>query len=66
MRPIMLRLSSLEILSFAFLYLILFLVTSNWFLLGGGTACMSLAINHRRLGLNYNAAIETPRDTARQ
>jgi len=65
-RPIMLRLSAIEILSFAFLYLILFLVTDNWFLLGGGTACVSLAINHRKLGLSHKAAIESPGNAAQR
>ena len=49
-RPIMLRLSAMEILSFAILYLVLFVITEHWFLLGGATACVSLAINHRQLG----------------
>ncbi len=48
-RPIMLRLSAMEIAAFAILYAILFAVTGNWFLLGGACACLSLAINHRKL-----------------
>jgi hypothetical protein len=48
-RPIMLRLSAMEIVSFSILYAVLFVVTTNWFLLGGAVACLSLAINHRNL-----------------
>ena len=48
-RPIMLRLSAMEIVSFSILYAILFVVTGNWFLLGGAFACLSLALNHRKL-----------------
>lgn len=48
-RPIMLRLSAMEIVSFAMLYAILFVVTDSWFLLGGAFACLSLAVNHRKL-----------------
>jgi hypothetical protein len=48
-RPIMLRLSAMEILSFAILYMVLYVITESWFLLGGATACVSLAINHRKL-----------------
>ena len=48
-RPIMLRLSSMEIVSFAILYAILFVVTDSWFLLGGAFACLSLAVSHRKL-----------------
>ena len=55
-RPIMLRLSSIEILSFAMLYLILYIVTESWFLLGGATACVSLAINHRQLSRLHKRA----------
>jgi hypothetical protein len=48
-RPIMLRLSAMEIAAFSILYAILFVITGSWFLLGGAFACLSLAINHRRL-----------------
>ena len=48
-RPIMLRLSAMEIVSFSILYAILFVVIGNWFLLGGAFACLSLALNHRKL-----------------
>ena len=48
-RPIMLRLSAMEVVSFAILYAILFVVTDSWFLLGGAFACLSLAVNHRNL-----------------
>ena len=48
-RPIMLRLSSMEIASFAILYIVLFVVTDNWFLLGGAFACLSLALSHRKM-----------------
>ena len=48
-RPIMLRLSAIEIATFAALYAVLFVVTEDWFLLGGAVACVSLATSHLQL-----------------
>jgi hypothetical protein len=56
-RPIMLRLSAIEIGAFAVLYAILFIVTESWFLLGGTVACLSLAVNHLRLSTAHQAAV---------
>ena len=48
-RPVMLRLSAVELLSFAVVYAVLFAVTESMFVLGGATACGALAVNHRLL-----------------
>jgi hypothetical protein len=56
-RPIMLRLSAIEIGAFAGLYAILFVVTESWFLLGGTVACLSLAINHLKLSRAHKTPV---------
>ena len=48
-RPLMLRVSSFEFLTFAALFAILFLVTWQGFVLGGAAACLSVAMKHRKL-----------------
>lgn len=40
-RPVMLRMSSVEILGFSMLFGVLFMFTSSWFLLGGAASCFS-------------------------
>lgn len=56
-RPIMLRLSAIEIAVFAGLYLVLFVITESWFLLGGAVACLSLAINHLTLSRTTKVSV---------
>jgi len=56
-RPIMLRLSAIEIAAFAGLYAILYIVTESWFLLGGTVACLSLAINHLKLSRTHKPSL---------
>ena len=56
-RPIMLRLSAIEIAAFAGLYAILFIATESWFLLGGAVACLSLAINHLKLSRTHKVSV---------
>lgn len=48
-RPLMLRMSSIEFLAFSGLYLVVFLFTGSWFVLGGVMGCLSLAGKHLRL-----------------
>jgi hypothetical protein len=48
-RPFILRMSSDELLVFSAMFLVLFLFTQSWFVLGGATACFSTAMKHRRL-----------------
>jgi len=48
-RTLLLRMSSLECLAFSGLFLVLFIFTRSWFILGGATGCFSLAVKHRRL-----------------
>jgi len=49
LRPAMLRGSSIELLAFCGLYLVLFAFTRSWFLLGGAFGCLSIALKHWRL-----------------
>ena len=48
-RPLMLRMSACELLTFSGLFFLLFVFTQHWFMLGGATACLSTALKHRRL-----------------
>ena len=61
-RPLMLRMSSVELLAFSASFGVLFVFTSSWFLLGGAFACLSLARKHRRLAKKYVANVTN--DTA--
>ena len=55
-RPIMLRLSSVELLGFAVVYAVIFAFTESWFVLGGVIACGALSLNHRQLSRRARAA----------
>ncbi len=48
-RPFMLRMSSDELFIFSVLFLLLFVFTQSWFVLGGAASCLSTAFKHRRL-----------------
>jgi hypothetical protein len=54
-RPLMLRLSSLELLTFSGLFAVLFLFTGSVFVLGGVMTCSSLAAQHWRLARAHSA-----------
>ena len=60
-RPIMLRLSSVELLAFAVVYAVIFAFTESWFVLGGVVACgaLSLLLNHRLLSRRASAAVRS-------
>ena len=45
-RWLTLKLSSVELLSFAALYLIVFLISGSWFFAGGALMCASSAVRH--------------------
>lgn len=47
-RRLTLRMSSLELFSFAGIFLMLSAFLPSWFLLAGGLACFSIGIKHRR------------------
>ncbi len=48
-RTFILRMSSDELFIFSAAFLLLFLFTQSWFVLGGSVTCLSTAIKHRRL-----------------
>jgi len=54
-RPLTLRLSSAEFLIWAGLFTILFLVTREWFVLGGAVECVVVAAKHRKLAAQHVA-----------
>jgi len=54
-RPITLRLSSAEFLIWTGLFGILFLLTREWFVLGGAVECAVVAAKHRKLAAQHLA-----------
>ena len=54
-RPFSLRLSAVELLTFAMFCLLLSLVVGSWFVLGGALACGVLAVQHWRLAIKVSA-----------
>lgn len=56
-RPLMLRMSSIEFLTFSGLLLLLFVFTQNVFILGGATACLSIAAKHWRLARKHVSSV---------
>jgi hypothetical protein len=56
-RPLILRMSSVELLAFSVSFGVLFVFTSSWFLLGGAIACLGIALKHRRLANKHVANV---------
>ena len=52
-RSLSLRVSSVEMLSFCGLFLILYIFTGSWFILGGGMSLLSIAAKHSKLAREY-------------
>jgi hypothetical protein len=52
-RPAMLRLSAVELLTFAGVYTFLYAITLSWFVLGGAVICAAMALNHRTLAAKH-------------
>jgi hypothetical protein len=48
-RVVILRASSWECFAFSGFFLMLFLFTGSWFILGGAVGCISLGVKHRKL-----------------
>ena len=48
-RPLAYRMSSYDLLAFSGLFLLLFVFTQGWFVLGGAAGCLSTAVKHRKL-----------------
>jgi hypothetical protein len=59
-RTILLKLSSSECLVFAGFFLILFVFTENWFVLGGSVGCVSLALKHWRFARKHAMQLTNP------
>jgi hypothetical protein len=45
-RPMVLRMSAVELVAFSGMYFVIFLFTQSWFVLGGAAACVSTARKH--------------------
>jgi len=52
-RRLSLKISSIEMLSFAGLFLAIFAFTQSWFVLGGSFSCLSMALKHWRLAAQH-------------
>jgi hypothetical protein len=52
-RPVVLRLSSIELLACAGLFAAIFLVTGSWFVLGGAASCVSAGAKHLMLARQH-------------
>jgi hypothetical protein len=52
-RPLSLRVSSIEMLSFSVLFLILYFCTGSWFILGGVMSLLAIAAKHSKLAREY-------------
>lgn len=48
-RAFVLRMSANELFIFSAMFMLLFVFTQNWFILGGAATCFSTALKHRRL-----------------
>jgi hypothetical protein len=59
-RRISLSVSSIEMLSFCGMFLVIFAFTQSWFVLGGSFSCLSVAIKHRRLSDQHVPATPQP------
>jgi hypothetical protein len=57
-RWLSLRLSSVEILAFAVLFMLAFLVSGSWFFVGGVASCLITGLKHRDWANKANAALE--------
>lgn len=54
-RPLILRMSSVELFAFSALFAVLFVFTLTWFVLGGAIGCLSIALKHLRLARKQGA-----------
>jgi len=59
-RTILLKLSSTESLVFGGFFLILFIFTGSWFVLGGAVGCVSLGIKHWRFARKHAIEMTNP------
>jgi hypothetical protein len=55
-REAMLKLSAVELCTFAVLYAVVSALTRSWFVLGGALACAMLAANHRMMARKHAGA----------
>jgi len=65
-RPVVLRASSWECFSFSALYLMLFVITGSWFILGGVMTCFLLGVKHRRLADKLHSNLATAPQSPQQ
>ena len=62
-RPLVLRMSALELLAFSGLFAVLFAFTQSWFVLGGAVKTFSIAMKHRKLASKYVSTFATVSQT---
>lgn len=59
LRPLILRMSSVELLGFAASFGVLSVFTSSWFLMGGTIACLGISLKHWRLANKHLVSVTT-------
>ena len=65
-RPVILRTSSWECFSFSAFYLMLFVFTGSWFILGSVVTCFGLGVKHRRLAGKLHSNLATTPQSPQQ
>lgn len=65
-RTLLLRLSSSECFAFSGLFLMLFVFTQSWFILGGAVGCLSLGAKHRKFASKHHANAGNPTPSGEQ
>jgi hypothetical protein len=58
-RPLVLRMSSVELLGFAGAFALLFVFTQSWFMMGGAIACLAMAGKHWRLARKHASSAKS-------
>ena len=62
-RPLSLQVSSIEMLSFAGMFLVLFAFTGSWFILGGAMSSRSISAKHSKLARKHISSIPAGQET---
>jgi hypothetical protein len=61
-RPLTLRVSSIEMLSFSGMFLVLFAFTGSWFILGGALSLLGIASKHSKLARKHVSLTPTSQE----
>ena len=62
-RPLSIQVSSIEMLSFAGMFLVLFAFTGSWFILGGAISSLSISAKHSKLARKHVSSTPAGQET---